>query len=181
MKSIIELIDTLYRSAEFSNNLGKYELSILQGVKRDIAWSNLTDSEKLEYRKRDLVHKEKVKAIISDAVISYEEAVIELGYLILNFLEATNIRFPDLNGLPTKSKEEITLFRLRTMLYCELYSINKHRNLENGGHVLYAEVIDPILVELETSKAYQEYDLPKIRDVYKRVTALYNSKPYTSA
>jgi hypothetical protein len=177
MKEKIELIDKLYRSLEFrTNTLGKYELAILQGTKNDIAWDALSDEQKMEFRKGDLVHKEKIEA--SDLILKYERTVIDLGYEILYFLKETESKFDDLSTVAVLSLPELVLFRLRNMLYCELYSINKYRKLQYGGHVLFEEIVEPIFVELESHSLYSNYNLFVIKDRYKTMIDLYKCKPY---
>jgi hypothetical protein len=174
----IDRLNNLYHNEPFSAYLGKYETSILQGIKRDIEWNNLTDLEKLEYRRGDLVHKKKVSTIFPDSVLVYEESVIQLSYQILDFLKKTEEYFSDLSTLVRSTASEIALFRLRNMLYCELYAINKHKNLENGGHVLYTEVVEPIFIELMPTDFYKTLDLQKLKETYETVVNLFEKKPY---
>lgn len=175
----LELISELYKSPDFPNELlGKYEISLLQGFKRDIDWDKLSNLQKIEYRKGMLVHKQKVKEIVSDLELDYEESIVELGYLLIDFLKTTESLYPNLNEINKKSKVEISLFRLRNLLYCELYAINKHMKLENGGHIPFDLVIDPILKELEESVFFKEYKLHEIKGLYRKVVKLYNQKPY---
>ena len=178
-ESMIEFVNRIYLSPEFQTGfLGKYELILLQGVKNDIAWVNLDDEQKLAFRKADLIHKRKLSGIFSDLVLQYEDAVVELGLEILNFLKQTKTRFSNLEEIPFMPKAEIAIFRLRNMLYCELYSINKHKKLEQGGHVLYTEVIEPIIHEVENQILHPTYDLSSIKELYKAVVDLYGQNPY---
>ncbi len=175
----LELISELYKSPDFPNELlGGYEISLLQGFTRDVNWGKLSDLQKIEYRKGALVHKQKVKEIVSDLEFDYEKSVIELGYLLIDFLKTTESLYSDLSEINKKTKVEISLFRLRNLLYCELYAINKHMKLENGGHVPFDLVIDPVLKELAGSVFFKEYKLHKIKDLYRKVVNLYNQKPY---
>jgi len=179
MKEKIELIDKIYRSLDFqSTSLGKYELAILQGIKNDLNWDALTDEQKLEYRRADLVHKKKVAATLSDLILRYEESVIELSYEILNFIRETETKFSDLSLLPSMPQIDIVLFRLRNMLYCELYAVNKHRKLEHAGHVLYHEVIAPLLFELADQISLPQYNIVSIKEKYEAMIVLYSRNPY---
>jgi hypothetical protein len=177
MKEEIELIDKIYRSPEFQpNTLGRYEVAVLQGVKNEIAWDALSDEQKMEFRMGDLVHKQKIEA--SDLVLKYERAVVDLGYEILYFLRETDSKFNDLANVAVISQQDIVLFRLRNMLYCELYSINKYRKLQYGGHVLFEEIIEPIFVELESHSMHLDYNLVVMKDKYRTMMDLYNREPY---
>ena len=171
-------IDNLYRSLDFPT-VSSLELSLIQGVKKDITWSGLSHEEKLRLREKELKYaslhfKESTPQIIFD----YENALLELGLLIIDFLKKTDFFPLDEKQLLEMSPEELTLFRIRNMLYCELYSINKHQKLEFGGHVLFNEVVEPLFKALESSPLYEKFNLDSIATSYQKVMELYSKKPY---
>lgn len=109
--------------------------------------------------------------------INYEEAVIELTTEILSFLK-TNYVVENVKS-DLKTKDEVIRFRLNAILRCEFYAINKHRKLENGGgHVLYHEVIRPILNEVKMTRYGSEHGIEQINKSYLRVIDLYEQDPY---
>jgi hypothetical protein len=176
----LNVIDRLYHSINFPREiLGKYESSVIQGFKNEMDWTKLSDTEKLNFREQEIDYaKVHFKNITPEIVFSYEENVIELGREIINFLEATTNLFEKVDELAYKNKELLTLFRLRNLLFCELYAINKHRKLKFGGHVLLEEIVEIVFDELKTSEFYEYHKLETIRNKYKLVLDIYERKPY---
>jgi hypothetical protein len=167
----LEKIEELY----FLKNSQRSEIQLIEGIKKDLYWVSFSNEEKLELRTRELMKKYVFKELYSDLMISYEESVIELVKIIMKFLDDINLFVFDYQDM---SEEEFILFRLKNMLYIELYSINKREKLQYSGHVLFEEIVEPILIELENTKFYLYFELEKLREKYKHVSDLYKKEPY---
>lgn len=167
----IEKIEELY----LLKNSNRYEIQLIEGIKKDLYWASFSDKEKLELRTRELMKKYVFKVLYSDLMISYEESVIYLVKLIMKFLEDVNLIVFDFQNM---SEEEFILFRLKNMLYIELYSVNKREKLQYSGHVLFEEVVEPIFIEIQSTTFYLDYELEKLREMYKRVSDLFKKEPY---
>ncbi len=70
------------------------------------------------------------------------------------------------------------LFRLKNMMYIELFALNKRLNLKYSGHVLFEEVVEAILIEIKSTTFYLDCELEKLRETYNRVSDLYKKDPY---
>nr|WP_315238664.1 hypothetical protein [uncultured Flavobacterium sp.] len=167
----IEKIEELY----LLKNSHRYEIQLIEGLKKDLYWASLSDKEKLELRTKELMKKYVFKEIYSDLMISYEESVIDLVKLIMKFLDEINLIVFDFQNM---SEDEFILFRLKNMMCVELYAVNKREKLQYSGHVLFEEVVQPIFVEIERTEFYIQYSLEDLRDTYKRVSDLYGEEPY---
>lgn len=156
-------------------NAHRYEIQLIEGLKKDVYWISLSDREKLELRTKELTKKYIFKGAYSELIILYEESIIKLNKLIIEFLdEVSSVVFNNENT----SEEEFVLFRLKNMIYIELFALNKRLNLKYSGHVLFEEVVEPIFRELENTTFYVQYKLQDLRDTYKRVSDLYKKDPY---
>jgi|GEM_PF-4821357 len=156
-------------------NTHRYEIQLIEGLKKDVHWISLSDTEKLELRTKELTKKYIFKEAYSDLIILYEESIVKLNKLIIEFLdEVSLVVFNHENT----SGEEFVLFRLKNMMYIELFALNKRLNLKYSGHVLFEEVVEPIFNELENTTYYVQYKLQDLRDTYKSVSDLYKKDPY---
>lgn len=171
----IKKIEELYLLKSYSFKSEQYEIQIIEGFGKEIQWSLLSDKEKLEVRKKDLMKKYVFKELYSDSIILYEEAIIELVKLIMKFLDDVSLIVFDCENM---SEEEFILFRLKNMLYIELYSINKRSKLQFSGHVLFEEIVEPIFIYVQSTTFYLDYELEKLRETYKRVSDLFKKEPY---
>jgi hypothetical protein len=156
-------------------NSHRYEIQILEGVMKEMTWETLSDEEKLEQRKKALLMKSVHKEMHSDLIILYEESVIELSVLIMKFLKDISFK---IFGLAKMSDEEFLLFRLKNMLYFELYIINKKIKLQYSGHILFEDIMEPLFKEIENTVYYKQYQLDDLRETFKFVWELYSKKPY---
>lgn len=171
----IKKIEELYLLKSDSFKSEQYEIQIIEGFGKEIQWSLLSDSEKFEVRKRELRKRHAFKELYSDSIILYEESVVTLIDLIMSFLGGVNdVVFNN----DEMSEEEFLLFRLKNMLYIELYAVNKRLKLKYAGHVLFEEVVEPIFIEIENTRFYAEYKLEKIKETYKFVSDLHKKDPY---
>lgn len=171
----IKEIENFYLSRNIKFNSHNYEMQILEGMKKEISWSTLSDREKLEERKKALLIKSVHKDFHPDLMILYEESVIELSELIMKFLD--NISFK-IFGLEKMSDDEFFLFRLKNMLYFELYIIHKKIKLQFSGHILFEDIMEPLFKEIENTVYYEQYQLEVLRETFKFVWELYLKKPY---
>ncbi|MCC9064161.1 hypothetical protein [Flavobacterium piscisymbiosum] len=171
----IKKIEELYLLKSNSFNSHKYEIKLIEGLKKDVEWLSLSDKEKLELRKIEMRKKHALKEIYSDLIILYEESVIELVELVMKFLNEINVVAFNSENM---SEEEFLLFRLKNMLYIELFAVNKRPKLQYSGHVLFEEVVEPIFSELENTTFYVQYKLQDLKDTYKNVSDLYKKDPY---
>lgn len=137
-------------------------------------WLSFMDKEKLDLRMRELWKKKAFKELYTDSIILYEESVIELVKLIMKFLDdVSSVVFnKDI------SEEEFVLFRLKNMLYIELYAVNKRLKLQYSGHIAFERVVEPIFIELESTTLYIQYKLENVREMYKCVSDLHKKEPY---
>lgn len=166
----IEKIEELY----LLKNSQTPEIQIIEDYRKDVYWLSLLDNEKLEIRKKDLMKKHVFKELYSDSIILYEESVIELIKLIMKFLDDLSLVVFNKN----MSDEEFLLFRLKNILYIELFAVNKRLNLKDCGHIAFERVIEPIFIEIECTTFYVQYKLQDLRDTYKSVSDLYKQDPY---
>ena len=180
MKDIdIENIDGIYKSLDFSP-VSRLEIALIEGVKHDILWQRLSNDAKIEKRKKEINYaKTHFKESTSKKVLEYEQKVVRLGSLIQELLEKMEFLGEFDYQAIDKSSGQATLFRLRNILYCELYSINKHRKLEFSGHVPFEEVVEPLIKELASTEYYSEFKLEALADVYRETIDLYEQKPYS--
>lgn len=156
-------------------NAHRYEIQLIEGFKKDVHWVSLSDVEKLELRTKELTKKYIFKETYSELIILYEESIVKLNKLIIEFLdEVSLVVFNHENT----SEEDFVLFRLKNMIYIELFALNKRLNLKYSGHVLFEEVVEPIFNELEDTTFYVQYKLKDLRDAYKSVSDLYKKDPY---
>ncbi|MEP6805554.1 MAG: hypothetical protein ABI892_13585, partial [Flavobacterium sp.] len=144
-------------------------------ISKDITWSTLSDQEKLEERKKALLIKSVHKDLHSDLIISYEQSVIDLSILIMKFLD--DISFKIFASVKI-SDEEFLLFRLKNMLYFELYIIHKKIKLQYSGHILFEDIMEPLFKEIESKVYYEQYQLEILREKFKLVWELYLKQPY---
>lgn len=171
----IKEIEELYflKNSRFDSR--NYEIQILEGISKDITWSTLSDQEKLEERKKALLIKSVHKDLHSDLIISYEQSVIDLSILIMKFLD--DISFKIFASVKI-SDEEFLLFRLKNMLYFELYIIHKKIKLQYSGHILFEDIMEPLFKEIESKVYYEQYQLEILREKFKLVWELYLKQPY---
>ncbi|MCP2027365.1 hypothetical protein L1276_002522 [Flavobacterium sp. HSC-32F16] len=171
----IEEIKEFYLSRDNKIKPHSSEIQILEGFMKDINWSTLSDQEKLEQRKKALLIKSVHKELHSNLIILYEESVIELTILIMKFLDDISFKVFDMEKM---SDEKFLLFRLKNMLYFELYVIHKKIKLQYSGHVLYEYIMEPIFKEIENTVYYNQYQLQLLREKFELVCELFLKRPY---
>ncbi|MBE8723505.1 hypothetical protein [Flavobacterium hungaricum] len=171
----IKEIQEFYLSRKDCFDSRDYEMQILEGFWKEINWSALSDDEKLEFRKTELRKKHVYKELYSDLVVLYEETVIELIVLLMQFFEDISSVVFDKENM---SDEEFVLFRLKNMLYFELLTVQRKMKLKFSGHILYEDIMEPIFDEIEKTPYYEQYELENLRKTYKFVCELFLKRPY---
>ena len=175
----ISKIDKTYRDLNFPKDfLGEFDLGFIQHFMVLEEWESLSLLARMESRKGMLVHFKKCKEAYPEKLIPYTELVIKFGSLIIDFLENVEQLFLDKNDIIKMSKEDINLYRLHAYLYCELYSINKERNLKDIKHTLNKLVITPVFEELEQTNYFKKYNLGEIQLINEKVRELHQQNPF---
>lgn len=172
-------IEELYDKFSLKESNHRYELQLLESLKKRIFFESLTDLEKVDFRLRELQKKKIFKDIYSELEVKYESRVIDLSKAIISFLNETEEDLFHYKKEKSFTNIELAFIRLNTMCKIELIGLNKHIYLKNGGHVLYYEIIEPLFMELENSDYFQKYNLDTLKNIYKDVQDLYNKKPYS--
>jgi hypothetical protein len=173
--SIKEVID-LYCSHD-SLGVTSMETRMLDLLYDIQEWNKLDDNGKYRERSKTL---EFYKAKFSDdyrSIIIYEEKVLRLLRLIINFLDVTEDKFSDVSHVNSLSADDFYLFRLRNMLYCEKEMVNRMPKIENTGHVP-SQIVNPIFEKLRNSECYVFYKLHDIDILYSEVIDLHYKEPY---
>lgn len=172
----LKKIEELYALEDRSFKPRRSEIQIIEDFRKRRNWETASDQEKLEIRNKELMLKHVYKQLYSDLVTSYEESVIELTKLIIKFLEEVSLVVFDHQNI---SEEDFILFRLKNMLYIELFALNKHLKLKfYTGHILFETTTEPILIEIEKTSFYTQYKLQDLKNAFENVRDILKKEPY---
>ncbi len=174
----VSKLEELYEKASLKASNHRNELQLIYGIKKYLFFDSLTDAEKIDFRIRNLHMKLAFRQIYSELEIRYEELVVKLSKILLDFIQKNTEDLINYEGDKELSSERLAIIRLRTMLSLELMSLNRHLNLANGGHVLFKDIVEPIFIELENTEYYKLNNLEDIKTTYREVQELHDKKPY---
>lgn len=151
------------------------ELNCIKTIYEIEKWQSISLEDKLKQRHSYIETKKKLNQNTeSNLELDYEICVIDLLNLIANFIKEISLEVK-LNDL---SSSEMLLFRLKNILYCELYAINRHKKIRKIGHIPYEGVVEPIFNKLKNTNFYTQYKLEIIRKSYQEMINLYRKNPY---
>lgn len=168
---LLNILD-FYTSSKLvdETSLEKRMLSMLYDLK---VWQNLSDEEKQNRRRKNLKVDQQnfSQEEYYNNIITYEEKVVHLTDLILNFLDQVSDMFDNPTKLEALNEQGLHLFRLHNILLCEKEMINRLPKIKQIGHVPF-EIIKPIIQKLISSKFYNLYKLDAIGNLYQEISLM---------
>lgn len=115
-----------------------------------------------------LIHEQKIDLESTD-FFDYFETVILFVDLSKSFLDETLHFFESKEDILKMNDSMIHLFRLHTLLYCELYAIHEFADIRKIKHVLFSNLIDPIFDALKDTAYFKQYNLGRIESLNKKI------------
>jgi hypothetical protein len=162
-------VEHIYRDLDFPNQLlHGIEINLIQRFVGLEQWNSANLQRRIELRKGILVHERKIDLESTD-FFDYFETVILFVDLSKSFLDETLHLFESKEEILKMNDSMIHLFRLHTLLYCELYAIHEFADIRKIKHVLFNDLIDPIFNALRDTPYFKHYNLGRIESLNKKI------------
>ena len=162
-------VEHIYRNLDFPNELlHEVEISFIQRIGKLEEWNFSNLQRRIELRKGMLVHEQKI-AIKSKDFFDYFETVILFVDVSKSFLDEALHFFESKDAILNMDNSMIHLFRLHTLLYCELYAIHEFPDIRKIKHLLIQDLIDPIFDMLRDTSYFQQYSLDRIELLNRKI------------
>lgn len=163
---MIDLVEVLNGYSENNVEYG-VESSFIKGLLLLRDWDTLSDEDKINKRKERLKYYKKHFNLTEGEIRmrNYEESVVNLSELIILFLK---------NSFDECSSE---FDRIKVMLYCELFNLNKNYSYRIINHIPFFVLLE-LKGKLTNLEEFNKYELDILFSCYQEMYKLFLQKPY---